>query len=471
MLFKIKLMKNKKETPEKRNPIFNWLIFLYSIWLIGCTDNRRGADFDPGSPAVPNWTTVGAKTKIPIDYELEYSNREDPIGETIFTILLINQKLEQNTITCTIFRGGSIRKKSYKITIPGNGRSEFYGDYDDSYENLIYPGDTVVVSSNFYNEKIDIQIPGKRKPRPPVPIDWSIAKTFFVVKGNRLQDRVGCEISMGNPTFNNLKIIIQSYRKDAPVILGEEHVISSKDRILIAPKSHDEIECFIAGDRIIVSAPRYSPVELKIPENIKVESIDEGLMPPLPEKAPLLEIPAAPRFDDRKNKPEGNGAIGGDKANLPLPKVNGLDALRGLGRGMPGIKDDEIPALEKDASGKVVVPEALKKGLKYRGKAGQAIGLDANQLPLEIPRLPPDIMTVNSPEGQVILSNAKSYWICYHEYWRLSDILRYCDAHGITPSSVMTRNDIKIWGDLCGPALKTGSGASIFDAPLPAFSD
>jgi hypothetical protein len=443
-----------------------WILILF-VSSIGCADNRRGPDLDPGNSSTPNWTVVGAQTKIPIDYELEARNADDPIGETVFTVTLINQKIEQATITCTIYQAGSNRKNSYKITVPGNGRIEFKGDYDDTFENLIYPGDTVVVSSNFYNEKIDIKIPGKRKPRPPVPIEWSIAKTFYVTKDNQLQEQVGCEISLSNPTLKDLKVTLQSYRKSSPVILGEEQIVCSKDRILLIPKTHEENDCIIAGDRIIVSAPRYSPIELRVPQDIKVETIEDGLKPPKPAELPVEEIPIKPQLELPKND-QGKELQPVEK-NKPekIAPGNPLNALRGLTPVLPGLKDDEFPPLKKDGNGRIIIPEDLRKGKKYLGNAGQAIGLDSNQMPVEIPWLPADYMSVTSVEGRSILSNAKYYWLCYHEFWRLRDIYRYCEIHGLPPEGIMSFKDLQMWNKLNSPGLRTASGKSIFQAPIP----
>jgi hypothetical protein len=154
--------------------------------LVGCSEHRpkskSGLVARNNSQAeVTNPPSVSVKkdpdsdqtvSKLPLEFEVYQNKPTSNVLEPFYQVVLLNQKLEQITVNCTLIRPNSKVFGHTKVTVPGNGMWQFLGIGESVFagdmEGCIYPGDTVIITSRFYGEKLEIKIPGKREFEDPL---------------------------------------------------------------------------------------------------------------------------------------------------------------------------------------------------------------------------------------------------------------------------------------------------------------
>ena len=147
-----------------------WIIFCLLV-PCGCGANNQPDNRDSKAKN-PSEFADRKPDRIPLEYEILPCSPNLLIPEPHFSVLFHNQRAEQTTASCSIMREGTPVASKAFVTVPGNGKLEFIGDSlgalkAGKLDGLIFPGDKVIVSSQFFNSEFEIQIPGKRSAAEP----------------------------------------------------------------------------------------------------------------------------------------------------------------------------------------------------------------------------------------------------------------------------------------------------------------
>jgi hypothetical protein len=144
-------------------------IRLFSVCVLiicGCGTNKQPISGGPESKdeAVKG---VGKLNRIPLEYEVLLCTPNPLVKEPHFSVVFHNQRAEQTTVSCSIIRSGTPVGTKTLVAVPGNGKLDFIGDTvgalkSGKLDGLIFPGDKLLVSSQFFNSEFEIQFPGKR---------------------------------------------------------------------------------------------------------------------------------------------------------------------------------------------------------------------------------------------------------------------------------------------------------------------
>jgi hypothetical protein len=133
----------------------------------------------------------------------------------------------------------------------------------------------------------------------------------------------------------------------------------------------------------------------------------------------------------------------------------------------PGLAAEQIPDLAFNGAGKPIIPPSLMKGTRYLTPEGSRLGLNAEGVITDLPKLPKGAGSLTDPLARMLVDDAQQYWFFYFEYWRLYDIHAYLHHHQLDPQKMLNQQDRLTWLDLSGPNFTTPSGVTVFWAPMP----
>ena len=133
----------------------------------------------------------------------------------------------------------------------------------------------------------------------------------------------------------------------------------------------------------------------------------------------------------------------------------------------PGLADEQIPDLAFNAAGKPIIPSSLLRGTRYLTPEGSRLGLNAEGVITDLPKLPKGAGSLTDPLARMLVDDAQQYWFFYFEYWRLYDIHAYLHRYQLDPQTMLNQQDRLTWLDLSGPNFTTSSGVTVFWAPMP----
>lgn len=352
--------------------------------------------------------------KIPLDFQIVEMDPTDRISEKYVVVRLINQRFDQISFDCEARRPDGQLAFNTKVVVPGNGEFELVGDAKEiatkgNLEALIFPGDTIKISSAFFGEPLVIKIPGNREEPQEVlkKIDTSL-RGYLATRLGDSKSIPAVEVSLRNREKNALQFTCSVFDKDENFVFDRDFMLQgSGESFPFRDDGQGSGNIIRPGDILYFAGYRMETSKLIIPQDIA-----HGL---------LLEA-------ETKKAVEERGEL--------LPSRS-------------KIKQEDFD------------------GRKLFGPKGEVPGNDKRGNALTRPRLPAGANEADSHGSQYLFNNDADFNAVKTEYLSLKNKIRLLQDRRIPLNAGLSGSDIERWNELNSSEFKTPAGVSIFEVPAP----